>query len=251
MNRKMAVLVLMAAIALVVGPHATNALADDAADPVGTWEWSFETQSGQLFEMSVKIEKKDDKLAGVFTGPRGDETPVEDLKLEGDNVTFQDTRERNGQEFVASYEGKLSADEIKGSMSIDFGGQSRERDWEAKRAVELTGTWNLNMTTPDGRMFDNVLKLQQQDGTLGGTITGRRGESELQDVRVDGAKLTFNVVRERDGQEFVMKYSGELKGDKLAGIMEIDFGGQAFEIEFEGTRSVAEEDAGDAAESEE
>ncbi len=236
MRHQLVLLVLATAIVCFLAPLAVAA---DKPDPTGTWKWTYETPNGQSIDQSVQLKLEEDKLSGVYIGRGGQEVEIQDATLEEDQVAFTVVRERGGQEIILSFSGKLEGDEITGSVEIDFGGQGFEGEWLAMRAVELAGTWNLSMTTPDGRTFDNVLELQQQDGTLGGTITGRRGESELQDVKVDGAKLTFNVVRERDGQEFVMKYSGELKGDKLTGNMEIDFGGQAFEIEFEGTRGAA------------
>ncbi len=43
------------------------------------------------------------------------------------------TREREGQKFVIKFKGKVSGDTIKGKMEIDIGGETCDREWEAKR----------------------------------------------------------------------------------------------------------------------
>ncbi len=49
-------------------------------------------------------------------------------------MSFKVTRERNGQTFTVNYKGKLEGDTIKGTIEFNFGGESRSRDWEAKRS---------------------------------------------------------------------------------------------------------------------
>jgi glutamine synthetase len=64
----------------------------------------------------------------------GDPTPIENGKLTGDMLTFTVTREFNGNKMVTKYNGKVEGDVIKGKIAMDRGGQTTERDWEAKRA---------------------------------------------------------------------------------------------------------------------
>jgi len=103
--------------------------------------------------------------------------------------------------------------------------------------TEFLGTWKLEISTPSGRTFENTLSLKMEAGDLAGTLTGRRGDSELDDLRSDEeGNISFSVTRERNGQEFVMEYQGKVDGEKISGTIEIDAGGQVREMKFEGER---------------
>ncbi len=131
MTRWSASLGLAVGVALVC--LATARAADEKADPNGTWHWTITAQNGQSFESKVKLKKEGDKLTGTYIGRDNQETPIENGKCKDGEVSFQVTRERNGQKFLAKYSGKVSGDEIKGKISAEFGGQERSFDWNAKR----------------------------------------------------------------------------------------------------------------------
>jgi len=105
---------------------------DKKADPTGTWKWSFTTQSGQTRETSLKLKLDGDKLTGTISG-RGADTAIEEAKLKGEEISFQVTREANGNKFITKYSGKLSGDAIKGKAETERNGKAQSRDWEAKR----------------------------------------------------------------------------------------------------------------------
>ncbi len=118
---------LAAAAALVV----LSAIAR-AADPSGTWKWSFTTQNGEKRESSVTLKQEGDKLTGkVMRGERS--TDISDGTFKSDEVSFNVVNERNGQKFTAHYSGKLDGDAIKGKIEIKFGDNERSFDWEATR----------------------------------------------------------------------------------------------------------------------
>lgn len=121
-----------AVLVLAIGVSGSAAAADDP-DPVGTWKWSFTTQNGQTIETTLKIKKDGDKLSGAISGRNGQETAVDELKVEKADISFQVTRERNGQKFTTKYKGKIDGDVIKGKFESGSGDQTRSRDWEAKR----------------------------------------------------------------------------------------------------------------------
>ena len=108
------------------------ALAADRVD--GTWEWSVTTPNGQTFEQRAKLKQEGEKLTGVIMGRNNQETEIKDGKLSSEGeLTFNVTRERQGQTVTTKYKGKVEGDTIKGTSERD-GGQSRE--WVAKRAKD-------------------------------------------------------------------------------------------------------------------
>ena len=117
--------------AVVVVLAASSAL---AADATGTWKWSFTTQNGQTRETTLKLKQEEGKLTGTISGRENSETPIEEGKVEGDTISFQVTREFNDNKIVIKYKGKVEGDTIKGTMEFERNGESRSRDWEAKKA---------------------------------------------------------------------------------------------------------------------
>src|SRR5688500_13169681 len=74
----------VAAVLLLSG---LSAQAQDAkkADPTGTWTWTQPARGGgEAREVTMKITKEGDKLAGTMTGRQGNETKLQNVKLTGD-----------------------------------------------------------------------------------------------------------------------------------------------------------------------
>jgi hypothetical protein len=127
--RRLTVAVLVAAFAVPAGV----ARAEDKPNPTGTWKWTVKF-GDQEREMAVKLKAEGDKLTGSFVGPDGKETPIEDAKVKGGDVSFKVTRERDGNKFTIQFKGTVSGDTLKGKTEFERGGETRSRDWEAKRA---------------------------------------------------------------------------------------------------------------------
>jgi hypothetical protein len=109
------------------------ARAEDAKiDLTGTWKWSSTNQNGQVRETTLKVKQDGDKLTGTISGRNGD-TAIEEASLKGEEISFQVTREFNGNKVTTKYNGKVSGDSIKGKSETDRDGQTQSRDWEAKR----------------------------------------------------------------------------------------------------------------------
>ncbi len=103
-----------------------------AADPTGTWKWSVE-RNGQTFETTLKLKQEGDKLTGTISGRQGNETKIEDGKVEGDKISFQVTRMFNDNKFVQKFQGTVEGDTIKGKVEFERNGETMSRDWEAKK----------------------------------------------------------------------------------------------------------------------
>lgn len=53
------------------------------------------------------------------------------------------------------------------------------------------------------------------NGALTGTVSGRNGSVEIADGKVEGDNVTFNVVREFNGNQFKQHYDGTINGDTI------------------------------------
>ena len=63
------------------------------------------------------------------------ETEIKDGKITGDELSFNTTREVNGNTLTTKYTGKVSGDTIKGKTEFERNGEPVHRDWEAKRST--------------------------------------------------------------------------------------------------------------------
>ena len=132
MKRLAAAAAFLALFALV-----STARAEDKPNPTGTWKWTVDF-GGQTREVTLKLKLEGDKLTGTMVGRDNQETPIEDAKYNKDtgDVSFKVTRERDGQKFTIKYSGKVTGDTLKGKTEVNFGGEDRSFDFEAKRAAK-------------------------------------------------------------------------------------------------------------------
>src|SRR2546421_78595 len=87
----------------------------------GTWKATFTTQNGQTIESTFKLKQDGDKLSGVVLGRNGNETPLEDIALAGDQLSFKLNRERNGEKVTTKVVAKVTGDELKGKIESNYG----------------------------------------------------------------------------------------------------------------------------------
>jgi len=85
----------------------------------------------------------------------------------------------------------------------------------AQQAV--VGEWEFRMTFNEREIVSKMTITQNADGALAGTWGGRRGDTELKDVKYEDEKLTFSMTRTRQDQEFTSNYTLAAEGDKLVG----------------------------------
>ncbi len=218
--------------------RADDKAGDKKPSPEGTWKWTFE-RNDQKVEMAVKLKWADGKLTGVYVGREGAETPIKDGSFKDGQVSFNVVRERNGQEFTIKYQAKLEGDTLVGKTEFSAGGETRSRDWEAKResaAANLTGPWKVKLETPMGTI-ERTMKLKQDGEKLTGSYTGQIGDMEIKEGKVKGAEFAFLVAAERDGQKMTFKYKGKQQGDSIKGTVDYDLAGNQGTIDFVGERA--------------
>jgi hypothetical protein len=123
------------ALALTFAGGGGVVLAAEKANPTGTWKWTV-TRNDQKREVTLKLKLEGDKLTGAVLRRDNQETPIEEAKYKDGDISFQVTRERQGQKFTTKYKGKLKGDTITGKREFERDGQTQSSDWEAKRVKE-------------------------------------------------------------------------------------------------------------------
>src|SRR5713226_4353434 len=98
-----------------------------------------------------------------------------------------------------------------------------------------TGTWKYTADV-GGQSLDVTIKLKLEGDKLTGTVTVADMESKIEDAKYKDGKVSFKVNREFNGNKFVLKYDGTIKGDTFKGKRELERDGQTNTREFEAKR---------------
>ncbi len=167
MDRHISRLVLSAAFLCAMGVISRPLRAADDSKVVGTWKWSFTGQDGTTRNRELRIKSEGGKLSAVTVREGGQESPVKEIKLEGDTLKLSYSMERNGQTVEVQYEGKVEGDTIQGTSKR--GEQSRP--WTAKREPAAP----VAAAKEDGKGWVELLK---GDSLAGAGWKLRPGHSE-------------------------------------------------------------------------
>ena len=105
------------------------------ADVAGKWKWSFTRPDGQTIESVLELKQDARKITGVSTLSTGEKHEITNGSVDGNTVSFDITREREGRKVTAKYSGKLEGDAIKGTVETGAANQAKV-PWEARRVKE-------------------------------------------------------------------------------------------------------------------
>jgi hypothetical protein len=122
--------VLLVSIAMLVS---TAALVFAATDISGQWKGA----SDQGPEFTFNFTMDGGKLTGSMLSQEGKELPIQDAKLDGDNISFSVNSQWQGQPIKLVAKGKVAADGIQLSIGTDDGAWGTDVD--LKRAPAATG----------------------------------------------------------------------------------------------------------------
>lgn len=120
----------LAVALLLAAPWAAPARADDAAKLVGTWTWSWKGPDGTTHKHVLDVEGAGEKLAARERFDDLEAVKVNDLKVEGQKVSFSVLRGKRRSEYNGKFDG---ADTLDGKVLVEDDGHSNEYTWTAKR----------------------------------------------------------------------------------------------------------------------
>jgi hypothetical protein len=102
-----------------------------AADVNGKWVAQVPGRGGQTRETTFTFKAEGEKLTGTVSGMQG-ETEISDGTIKGDDISFTQTFEMQGNSIKLIYKGKVSGDEIKFTRQRE-GGNQPPAEFTAKR----------------------------------------------------------------------------------------------------------------------
>ena len=107
----------------------------------------------------------------------------------------------------------------------------------AAYAADVTGKWTYETQGRNGPMTGTMV-LKADGGKLTGTVSGRGGDTEISDGKVDGDNISFSVTREFQGNKIKINYTGTLSGDEIKFKTQRD-GGEGRTQEFTAKRATS------------
>jgi hypothetical protein len=122
---------MMRKVGLTVLFFALGSVAALAADFNGKWNGQVQGRNGMqtlVFDFHVD----GSTLTGKVTTPRGD-TDITNGKVDGDNISFDQVMNMNGNSVTISYTGKADGDTIKFTRQFGAAGDRPPQDFVAKR----------------------------------------------------------------------------------------------------------------------
>lgn len=115
---------------------------------------------------------------------------------------------------------------------------SPARAEEKKTKIDPTGTYTWERTRGD-QTFKSTLMLKLVGDKVLGTYKGRRDEVPIENGKLEGDTLTFQITRSFNDREFTIKYRGKMTATGIKGTRETGRG----EREWEAKRIVGIADA--------
>jgi hypothetical protein len=89
-----------------------------AANIDGKWVAQVPGQGGQTRETTFTFKAEGEKLTGTVTGRQG-EVAIENGVIKGDDISFSQTINAQGNTIKLLYKGKISGDEIKLTRTVE------------------------------------------------------------------------------------------------------------------------------------
>jgi hypothetical protein len=81
-------------------------------------------------------------------------------------------------------------------------------------AADITGKWTGKMETPNGSRDVNMA-FKAEGATLTGSVSGRNGDTPIENGKIDGDNISFTVTRKFNDMEIKMNYTGKVSGDSI------------------------------------
>ena len=110
--------------------------------------------------------------------------------------------------------------------------------------VDVSGTWELTVTTPRGARESTAELEMAEDGKVTGEVTTERGTTRIESGRVEGDTLTLELTFPAGPRTMTATYTGTVEGESVSGSVSMG----PMSGEFSGTRTAqmaaAEDDAG-------
>lgn len=175
---------------------------------IGEWELTSTSEMGTRRGM-MRVESD---LTGRYQF-FGGEIPMNELKLDGNQVTFYLEAGFGDRVFRLNFKGELDGETLKGEMSSERG-TSQITGKKKASASTIVGTWEFTRKTSRGTRT-STLKINED---MTGTYAFRNSRVTISDLVIEGNQVSFKIDVTVNNRNFRMDFKGNLDGDILQGV---------------------------------
>ena len=190
------------------------------ADPTGTWDLMFSTQQGPIAAQMV-VNKQGDAYAGSISSELG-QAPIE-AAVKGNAMTVGFTMVTGGGDNLSvTLNATITGDELKGSFdaggsgSGEFTGKRAPQEKKPAAAIDVSGTWIAQITTPDISASPTIVLKQDGEKLTGEYQSAQYGSFPLEGTIKNG-KIEFGFSMTIEGNSLNVSFSGTAEKDALKG----------------------------------
>lgn len=91
--------------------------------------------------------------------------------------------------------------------------------------VDLSGSWTLNVGTPDGAELETKLTFTETDGVVSALLETDLGDLDVDEVMIDGNNIEFSAELDMGGILAPLGFAGTIGGDAIQGELTLEFEG--------------------------
>ncbi len=209
---------------------ATTAAPDATSSTTATGSWTLTVNTGSAdLAVTLVLQQEGDRLRGSIQGALGSgEISNASLGAGGDfRFTVPVTLE--GQTTEATFTGKLTSNEMQGSVTFvgrapgTFSGTRAQAAPALTDNSDLSGTWLLNVLV-GLNTFPGTLILEQQQGALRGVLQSPFGVTKLERGSLDDQGFRFQSRARVEGRVVEMTVEGSVSGAEIRGTVRSEIG---------------------------
>ncbi|HEX4773155.1 MAG TPA: hypothetical protein VH351_20140 [Bryobacteraceae bacterium] len=82
-------------------------------------------------------------------------------------------------------------------------------------AADVNGKWTAEMQGREGQTFTTTFNLKTDGDKVTGTVNGRLGDAPITNGKISGDNISFDVVREFNGNSITLHYNGTVSADTI------------------------------------
>lgn len=97
-------------------------------------------------------------------------------------------------------------------------------------AGDVSGTWVAEFTTPRGDTREATFNFEVDGEELTGTVSGRQGDTPIDEGKIAGDGISFSVTRDFGRGEMKFLYEGTVSGDEIEMTVTIEDRDRTFEM---------------------
>ena len=205
-------------LVLMLGPASTigRAAAPDPAAPfLGKWNITLQNVNSSFAACWLDVFRKPDgQLGGQLLWRYGSVTPVKSAQVvNGELQVVRTESDPKGKPVDVTYAMKLVNGKLEGSVKNPDGSVHNFVGSPDVEKVDVAGTWNLT-TMLRSREEKRSMVLKQDGDKITGTYTGDGASVPVENAKLEGNHLTFNVTWQAQ-----LRGDARIEGDRLTGTL--------------------------------